>query len=461
MAAQPNILLIQSDQHRYDCIGANGSDTVKTPNMDRLASEGVNFSHAFCPIPMCVPTRCSLLTGQWPLQHGTIFNFDAETFKPLPDDIETFAHVLSPADYTLAHVGRWHVDPERTPVDFGFDTFIPDSDYYTWRKSAGLADIPRTSPWFGETDPHITPAQSRTAWGANRIIELLNDYTESRTPFFMRWDTIEPHLPNIVPEPFASLYPPAQIPRWPSFAETFEGKPWIQSQQLKTWKLDGWTWDDWAPIVSRYMGEITLLDSQIGRVLDALEGMGIADNTVVIYTSDHGDMCGGHRMIDKHYIMYDDVVRVPFIMRWPERITGGKTCDAFIASSVDLAATFCDIAGVDAPGTFKGQSVLPTLTGDGTNTREDIFSSFHGNQFGLYSQRMVRDRKWKYVWNATAEDELYNLEADPHELRNLWKDPSCSEELARLRRRLVEWMEELGDPLCNTWTRPQILEGLK
>lgn len=140
----------------------------------------------------------------------------------------------------------------------------------------------------------------------------------SEQPFFIRWNPSELHLPNIVPEPYFSMYPPETIPPWPSYPDPLVGKPYAQAQQLRTWKLEDWDWNKWAGLVSRYLGEISLLDNQIGRVLAKLEEMNVADNTLVIYTTDHGDMCGGHGMIDKHFVMYDDVVHVPLIMRWPD-----------------------------------------------------------------------------------------------------------------------------------------------
>jgi arylsulfatase A-like enzyme len=166
-------------------------------------------------------------------------------------------------------------------------------------------------------------------------------------------------------------------------------------------------------------------------------------------------------MIDKHMVLYDDVTHVPLLMRWPGRIAAGSQCAAFVSHSIDLASTFCAAAGVPIPSTFRGQSLLSLMAGAPENGREDIFAMYHGNQFGLYSQRMVRDRRWKYVWNATAEDELYDLAADPGEVRNLAAMPDYGAELARLRARLVAWMEETRDPLLNYWTRGQLLEGMK
>ncbi|MCP4454594.1 MAG: sulfatase-like hydrolase/transferase, partial [Planctomycetes bacterium] len=123
----------------------------------------------------------------------------------------------------------------------------------------------------------------------------------------------------------------------PSFPDPLDHKPYIQAQQRRTWKVDEWTWEQWAPVVGRYLGDISLLDAQIGRILSALDALKLADNTLVMYTTDHGDMCGGHGMIDKHFIMYDDVVRVPLIMRWPGRIAPGSRCEAFVSHEIDLA----------------------------------------------------------------------------------------------------------------------------
>ena len=456
-----NFLVISSDQHRYDCVGVNGHPLLKTPNLDRLAAEGIRFTNAYCPIPLCVPGRASFLTGTWPWRHFSIANWDTEAPRPLRRDLPTWSQALADAGYWLGYVGKWHVDRDRDPTHFGFHEFVNAWRYAEWRRTQGLPPVPNRQGWLGETDTAITPEQSRLAWGADQTIAMLRARAADGRPFVVRWDPPEPHLPNRPPEPYASMYPPGQIEPWPSFPDTLEGKPYIQAQQLRTWRLDGWTWEQWAPVVSRYLGDVSLMDAQIGRVLQTLDNLGMADDTVVIYTTDHGDMCGSHGMIDKHFIMYDDVVHVPLFIRWPGRIAPGRVCEAFTSHLIDLASTILDLAGVPIPETFQGMSLKPLLLGEVEDTgREDIFASYHGNQFGLYSQRMVRTRRWKYVWNATAEDELYDLESDPGELRNLATEPTCSSELTRLRERLVHWMEKTEDRLLNTWTRSQILEGL-
>lgn len=459
MSDRPNILFIQSDQHRYDCVGVNGHPLLQTPYMDQIAAEGMNFTQTYCPTPICVPTRTSLLNGQWPTSHLCIGNWDSEASRPAIEGLPTFSETLQRAGYRMGYVGKWHVHREKGPEAFGFDEYVNDWHYRAWREEQGIPPQPTGNKWFGELDPHITPEQSRLAWSVDHVIRMLQEHRDG--PFFIRWDPNEPHPAYRLPEPYHSMYPPETIAPWSSFPDPLEGKPYCQGQQRRTWKVDTWTWEDWAPVVSRYLGLISLLDTQIGRVLAALDELGLRDNTLVIYTSDHGDMAGGHGMFDKHFIMYDDVVRVPFMARWPGHIEPGSVCEAFVSNSIDLGPTFCEVAGLPIPDTFAGQSLIPLFEGATDNGRQDIYAMFQGNQFGLYTQRMVRDRRWKYVWNATAEDELYDLQNDPGEVRNLATVSAHAEELSRLRRRMVAWMEAIDDPILNLWIRPQLLENLK
>ena len=461
MAMAPqNILLIHSDQHRFDCVGVNDRSRIRTPNLDRLARQGVNFTSAFTPIPLCVPARNCLLHGRWPVQHLCIANWDTEAPRPPPEGLPTFIEPLKLAGYRLGYVGKWHVNREKGPLEYGFDEYVPDSQYHRWREAMGLKPVPRTNGWFGEVDPYITPDQSRLAWGADRVIEMIERAVEADRPFFVRWDPSEPHLPNVVPEPYCSMYEPDKVEPWPSFPDPLSGKPFIQRQQRRTWKIDGWGWEKWAPIVARYLGEVSLMDAQIGRILASLSQLGIEKDTLVVYTTDHGDMCGGHGMIDKHFVMYEDVVHVPLILRWPKEIPAGSVCDSFVISEIDLATTICRAAGAEVPPTFVGRDLVGLARGGG-DERANVYSTYHGNQFGLYSQRMVRDRRFKYVWNATDVDELYDLQADPGELNNLALDREYRDRLQEMRRRLLEWMEGTADPLANPWIIAQLLEGLK
>ena len=456
---RPNLLLIHSDQHRFDCLGLHASGqgpTVRTPNLDRLAAQGADFTHAFTPSPICSPARASLLTGRWPSQHKCVNIPPFDGYQPAQTPEPNLWRRLADAGYRTAHFGKFHREVEGDPTDHGVERFAwEEDDYDAWRVERGLPLRERKNGWFGEVDQTSGVEDTRIAWGAGLTIDAIRGFTRENAdgsrPFFVRWDPSEPHLPCLIPPEIADDYPPASIPPWPGFDDPLEGKPPMQAQQQRSWGVDGWPWEKWAPVVSRYLAEITLLDKKIGEVLDALEEAGVAEDTLVVYSTDHGDLCGSHGMMDKHYMMYDDVVRVPLVARFPGRIEPGTVRDDFVIHELDLHATLLSAAGLEVPEEAEGVNLLAGSTG-----REDAFSQYFGCQFGLYSTRMVRDRRWKYVWNLTAMDELYDLEEDPAELVNRVADPAAAGELARLRGRVIDWCASIGDLQLNEFTRVQL-----
>ena len=453
MKQQPNILLIHSDQHRYDCAGANGHPLVQTPQLDRLAREGANFSHAFTPAPICAPARASLLTGTWPTTHRCTNIPQTESFQPAREELPTLWRLLSNTGYRQALVGKFHQEVTGTPEDHGVDDYIPRSGYSAWRQSQNLPPPPDSHGWFGDADPYVDPAHTRAAWLADHALGLVRRYHGEKRPFFIRYDPDEPHLPCRPPAKLAEVYPAELVTPWPSFPDPLTDKPYVQKRQLKIWGTQDWTWSQWQPVVARYLAEITLIDQQVGRLLALLTELGIAEDTLVIYTTDHGDFCGGHGFMDKHFSMYDDILRVPLMMRFPGVIFPGCVCDAFVTHEIDLARTILEVAGAEVPPTFEGMNLIRVLNGQ-DEQRRDIFAQYQGCQMGLYSCRMIRNREWKYVWNPTsAVDELYQVADDPGEIRNRISDPLALPALSALRRRLIEWMEAAHDPLLNSFTR--------
>jgi arylsulfatase A-like enzyme len=291
----------------------------------------------------------------------------------------------------------------------------------------------------------------------------MRSYQQGSHPWHIRLDFEEPHLPCFPAGRFADLYSPERIPPWGSFEERFANKPYIQRQQLVTWGLEELTWREWSPFVSRYLGMVSQIDEAIGRVLNALGTLGAGESTLVIYTTDHGDNCGSHRMIDKHYVMYDDVVRVPLVMRWSGLIAPGTVREEFVVHALDLASTLCEAAGLPIPGGYQGRSLMPLFRGDtAADWRRDVVATYSGAQFGLYVQRMLRDRRLKYVWNATDVDEFYDLEADPWELHNLIDRPEYADALRDMRERLLARLTAQGDGIVRTdWMRQQLGAGRK
>lgn len=460
---RPNVLLLTADQLRYDCLGSSGRYPVRTPYLDRLAEQGAVFPQAYSHIPVCGPSRQSLLCGRRPETFGGLWN--AGNGLPIPTlDPGDFSwpRLLADNGYATALIGKWGVDPRRDAVQYGYGRAIDEKRYERFAAER-YPDVKFTNGFFGEANP-IPVASSRTHWLADQAIGQLEAFAAGSAPWHLAVHFPEPHLPCRPSGKFADMYAPDNVPEWDGFRETFANKPYIQKQMLRNWGVESFDWVDWAPVVARYYGVISQLDEAIGSVLAALDRLGLADDTLVVFTADHGDMCGSHRMMDKHYILYDDVVRVPFIVRWPGRVDAGAVCDRFVYNFLDLAPTIADAIGLrDAlPSGLHGESLLPLFGQAAEGWRDCVVSTYSGQQFGLFTQRMIRTARWKYVWNHTDTDELYDLAADPAELFNRIGDPDAAPTLAGLRRRLHERLLADGDPLAdNEWMRRQLLQGAK
>jgi arylsulfatase A-like enzyme len=460
MRDRPNILMVVVDQLRFDCVGRAGQYPVRTPHIDLLADQGTWFSSAYTPIPLCCPARQALLTGRRPESLGTLWNYDLGPSVPaLLPDTPTWTAQLAQAGYTSTYLGKWHVSPIHDPTHFGFAHYVSEQDHAAFIQTR-YPSVAYHNGYFGEDDP-IPLEDARTHWFARRAVQAMRHGSRSGSPWFVRMDLSEPHLPCRPAKPFSEMFSPDDVPVWHSFGDDFANKPYIQRQQLVNWRIEDFTWEDWAPIVARYYAIIAQVDDALGILMRALPDVDPSDNTVVVFTTDHGDMCGGHRMMDKHFVLYEDVVHVPLIVRVPGRAP--RSSDDFVYNMLDLPPTLLDYVGLDIPGDMQGRSLRPLIEeGAGTDWREDVVATYNGQQFGLYSQRMLRTRDWKYIWNATDVDELYDLRADPHELRNLAGDAGQAERLARLRRTLHDRLVAQGDTLVtNQWLTDQLVNSRK
>jgi arylsulfatase A-like enzyme len=258
-------------------------------------------------------------------------------------------------------------------------------------------------------------------------------------------------MPMVIPEPYASLHDPRSIPPHPNFDDPLTGKPAVQRIKRQHWATEDMTWADWQPLVARYYGEVALIDAQVGRVLDRLDELGLTENTVVVYSTDHGDTMGAHKHWNKDYTMYDEIYRVPLIVRWPGMTKPGSRCDTYVHHCLDLNPTFLEIAGAVAPEGRHGQTLVPLLKGETQDRPREAFCQFHGSHMGLYSMRMLQTDRFKYVFHVNDIDELYDHASDPHELHNVAQDPRYSADLKVLKRRMVDWMAGTKDHLYNEW----------
>jgi arylsulfatase A-like enzyme len=452
----PNILMIVTDQQRRDTIGAYGSNICRTPHVDRIAEDGMTFDYAFTPIGLCSPVRSCLLTGVYSHTHGVLTNNKLHPVRTeLQPEQEMLIHRLKHAGYRLGYAGKWHVSSSHDPTAFGFERYVSLNEYESYRKSIGKPLPAQAHNYIvpvSAVDPAITPEQSQPAFLADQVIAMIDEYTQDpQSPFFIRLDFHGPHAPNVVPEPYASMYDPATIPPWPNFEDPLDNKPIVQKIKRMHWGTDSMTWADWQPLVAHYYGEISLIDAQVGRVLDHIDAIGERDNTVIIYLSDHGDTMGAHKIWNKDYTMYDEIYRIPFIVHWPGVTAAGSRCDAYIQHGIDLMPTLLEIAGATCPEGIDGRSIVPLLRGEPQERLREAFCEFHGCHMGLYSIRMLQTDRFKYVFYSNDFDELYDHERDPYELCNLIHDPAYAEDLKYLKRRMVDWMARTKDHIYNEW----------
>ena len=459
MSQNPNILWICVDQQRWDCLGYAEKYPVKTPNIDRLAAGGVNLANSYCPIPVCCPSRQSMLTGKRAEQIGALWNYNQKIYTGmLPADSQSWARELRDRlGYHTGWVGPWEGGYNATPASMGYDVYVPRSELVRPMAEKYPHCVPTNGFWgqVYDMDKEYAPTHQL----AGQVVSLMEGWQDEH-PWLVQMEFSEPHLPCTPVKEFADLYDPADIPVWGGFEDAYENKPYIQRQQRINWNTEDKDWAFFAPIVARYYAWISQIDDAIGRVLDWLEAHGKLQDTVIIYPSDHGDYCGDRRQMDKHYAMYEEITHIPHLWHCPARFVQGLTSHALNTNALDIPVTIMDMLGLPTDG-MVGKSLLPVLKGETDAHRDAVMVTYNGQQFGLFSQRMLRMGDIKYTWNLTDTDELYDLASDPYELHNLISDPDYAETLQSMRHRLLAELQAENDCMLNSWTEQQLRLGRK
>ena len=487
--APPNILLITSDQQHYSALGCINPE-IRTPALDRLAAEGTRFDRAYCPNPTCTPSRASILTGMMPSQHGA-WSLGTKLFE----DVPTVSDVLSASGYFSALVGKAHFQPlasqpgmesfECHPflrdLDFwrgfrgpwyGFERvetarmhaaeYLVGGHYALWMEERGLKNW---REYFEDWPPDDAKRQriySRRAWSlpeefhysawtAERTIAAMDEAGER--PFFIWSSFHDPHPPYLVPEPWASMYDPARMNPGSLVPGEHDANPVHFRKAAVERDPDYWRKASCGEMIhgagyqardeqtlredmACYYGMTSFMDREIGRILSALDARGMADNTLVVFTSDHGHFLGQHGLIAKAIHMYEDLLRVPFIVRWPGHVPSG-TASNDLQSLVDLAPTFLSAAGQDIPGRMTGLNQQQSWAGDGPMRHDVVVENHHGTT-AFHMRTLVTPTHKITVYRDGNDGELFDLEADPGELRNLWHEPAAAELKSRL---LLEFMQ--------------------
>lgn len=472
----PNILVIMTDQQKATSSHLYGSPFCHTPSLERLAGRGVLYEHAFTPHPLCVPARVSFWTSQFPHSHGGRRN---ET--PMPAGAVHAMRLWRDAGYRAGLIGKNHCFAHESDVAL-FDTWCELSH-------GGSADEPRGMPWWrppeGMRAAHdlrrsMVPQNPRFAYAvtdcppedtgtgliAGQAVRYLEEHvSDSREPFALWVSFPDPHEPWVVTERhYAAMRERVVLP--PSRTGEFGGDSGAPERNRVLHEMLGVRGDDPDDVlglVAAYHGMVGAVDDGLGQILDALDGLGLTENTIVVYCSDHGDFMGEHGMQCKGGVFYDCLTRVPLVLSWPGRVPEGQREESMV-SLIDVVPTVLQLQGMDVPASMHG-SGLPLATA--AEPRQAAFSEYGagGPAFAMADLRamerpwgrrtlidslkwreaegrrkMARTRHWKYVHDPMGDcDELYDLVRDPGELFNVARESACEDALADMRLRLADW----------------------
>lgn len=451
-AKRPNVLLILTDDQRWDCLGVAGHEQLKTPHIDRLAKEGVYFKNAFCTTSLCSPSRASILSGLYAHKHGVSNNF-----TEYPDKLGSFPQQLQAAGYTTGYIGKYHMGEENDEPRPGFDYFVTHK---------GQGKYFDTEFNLNGKKREVKPGYYTTVV-TDMALEWLEAQTKGDKPFCLMLGHKAPHSFYYPEEKYVHAFDDVKI-AYPDTAFKLDNKPdWIK-QRLSTWHgIYGPLFDyrkkfpdsspeavkDFAAMTRAYWGAILSVDDSVGRLYDFLQKSGELDNTVVIFMADNGLLNGEHGMVDKR-TAHEPSIRIPLVMRYPAlvRVNQPKRVEEMILT-VDIAPTVLELCSAEPLKDIHGRSFTKVARGDATGWRTAMLYSYNYEKQFPYTPnvRAVRTDHWKYIHYPPGDGspdkhkaELYNLKDDPEERNNLIDNPQYAEQLASLKQELEKQLAATG-----------------
>ena len=462
MGERPNILFLMADQMQARVV--DQGHVCQTPCLDRLAAEGTRFTRAYTPNNICSPTRASIMTGLLPHNHGVLevlYPQQPHMHQLLPDK-EHFARRLSEAGYSTGYFGKWHV--ERTN----------DLQHFGWQVDGGLAsELHRsftTEALGGAAQPECDPAvymhepvgygphllsgvtdrpADKRPMGLSTTLALryLEEAVKGEDPWCCFLSFQEPHDPFITERSVYERYAALDIPPPLNADDPLQDRPALYRRAQGIWSQ--LSEEDKREARTCYFGSITEIDAQFQRVVDFLEGAGKLDDTIVIMMADHGDLLGAHGLFFKDISAFEEVFNVPFIVRGPG-VQTGTLCDGRVGLH-DLCPTVLELAGCEPMQESDSRSFVELLGApDQTGDWGKGYAEYYGNRHRL-TQKVVWDGPWKFVFNGFDFDELYNLDDDPLEMKNLVPDPAYREQHVKMTQLFWQFARETGDkPLVET-----------
>ena len=453
MKKADKIVLIMTDTQGTNAVGCYGRPDLRTPNIDRLAKDGIRFDRAYTACPVCGPARSALFTGTYPHTNSSWANN-----IPLGANIKTIGQRLRDSGMHTAYIGKWHLDgtdyfgngrcPDGWDPDYWYDMrcyleeLSPDERLLSRKLSK--ADLIHE---HGITEDFMFGHRV-----SNRAVDFLAKH--GNASFFLVVSYDEPHGPAACPPPYCDMFEDYDYTLGENASDSLEGKPAHQRE---------WAEDAGLPVGEKtlrrpmYFGCNSFVDHEIGRVIEAIDRH--APDALVIYTSDHGTPLLAHGLPSKGPAMYDDTTRIPFIVRWPGQSPAGTVCPHPV-SHIDVTPTILDAVGLPVPDFLEGQSMLATFQKPASRPNDIIFIEFlryevnHDGWGGFQPIRCAFDGRYKLVVNLHYTDELYDLETDPQEMRNLIEDETHAAVRNTLHDRIIHWMATSRDPFRGpVWER--------
>ncbi|NQU41558.1 MAG: sulfatase-like hydrolase/transferase [Lentisphaerae bacterium] len=483
-----NVVYAITDQQRYDYAGCNPGVPVQTPHLNRLASAGMVLDRFYCNNPICMPSRATIATGRTARSNRVYDNGCA-----LPESEVTLPQVLAEHGYDTRAIGKIHLTPYGDPDGRYFeskaywrekksdDSPEPYAGFANAELSIGHVDhdvghygrwLKRNYPdifhnWDAYLTPHpcglndcfnwtIPPEAHANAWIADRSIAAIHEgaarYRETGEPFFLHLGFPDPHHPFRAPEPYGSMYSADTVVQHNLNKETLKTKPPIYTEFYQgilnreklgagdfcSNDLDTYTDAMYRQMAATSMGMVTFVDAQFGRVMQAIEEAGLTDDTIIVFTTDHGDLMGDHRLIKKGPFLLEGSVHIPMVIRVPGVTTPNTRSDA-LACHMDFMPTLLDLLGIDIPRGVEGRSYRDVLVGKADRHRDGVLVEFlHQTMTDVPVKAWITD-EWKLVlWGGQDQHELYNLREDPGECVNRYGDPGCGEIQQRLVREMLD-----------------------
>jgi arylsulfatase A-like enzyme len=458
--SRPNILFIMTDDHASHAMSCYNSRINETPHMDRIAQDGMRFDNCFCTNSICTPSRAVILAGTYNHVNGV-----TTLATHMDNRLLTFPKLLQEAGYQTAMIGKWHLGqgPAHEPTGFDFWRVLPGQGLYH--------------------DPEMIDAEGRTVWPGyvtdlitDMCLEWLEGHNRER-PFCLLCHHKAPHRPWDPDDKHATMYDDVEIPEPITFNDDYSDRAGaaaaaemrvgrdLNARDLKVDPPPGLThqarkkWN-YQRYIKDYLRTVASVDDNVGRLLDYLDAEGLAEDTLVVYTSDQGFFLGDHGWYDKRF-MYEESLRMPLIMRYPREIAPGSTNDDLVLN-LDFPALFLDLAGVPIPESFQGKSFRPLLHGETPDDwRQGLYYRYwmHKAHHNVYAHYGLRTHRYKLIYyyndalgQAGAIDEtydpeweLFDLEQDPYELHNVYHDPAYAELVAELTEELHRLQAEVGD----------------